>query len=254
LVATFIDRAVASRFIPWFCTVFVFILPISVVVWGLPSAGTFFANKIPVSWEQGIGRYTLRSLEMLTAPTKLTPTIQAEYSYRVKKLAELASVGPVEVHFRDAEPNAYAMPGNIILITDGLVRIMGDATLVDSIIAHELGHLHNRHGIKSIVSVQLFTKLVLRMNGQEDTAAKTSSLLASLTLFPFFSRAHETEADEYAFFLLKKNEQSPLLFVQAMNKLSEYKKVNKLDKAGYADSHPSTQQRILAAEISTTKN
>jgi Zn-dependent protease with chaperone function len=252
-ISGWIDHAVVSRWMPWCCAVFVFSMPIVFVVWGMPAVGVYLADNVPVSWEHRLGRYVLRVLEMQNKPTKLSVSVQTQYASRVNRLASLANVASVEVYFQDAPPNAFALPGNIMIITDGLIDLMGDPEMVDAVVAHELGHLQHRHALKSIASSTLFTTIVLRMNGQDGTAAKTGGLLAGLTLFPHFSRTHESQADEYAFALLKKNGQSPLLFAEAMHKFKDYQKTNKLEKAGYADSHPPTQERINAAEAAAEK-
>lgn len=242
------DRAIASSWIPLLCTLFVFLVPVSIVIWGIPAAGNLVASHMPMVWEHKLGRYVLNVVDMQTEPTKLSSAKQVIYENRIKKLANLAGLPSLEIYFRHAPPNAFAIPGNIIVITDGLIDLMDDAEVVDAVIAHELGHLQLRHGLQRIVSMNLFSTLVLRMNGQDSTAATTGNVLASLTLFPFFSRENESQADSYAFALLNKNGQSPLLFAKAMIKLSELKNNNKSNEVGYSDSHPPTQQRIKVAE------
>ncbi len=247
-VTAVIDQAITSRWVPWVCMLLVFFAPIAIVFWGMPALGTLVASNIPVSSEQKLGRYVLEVVDLQVKPTKLSQKEQTFYIERVKKLAELASVSPVEVYFRSAPANAFALPGNIIVMTDDLIGLMGDPEVIDAVVAHELGHLQHRHSLRRMVSANVFTTLVLRMNGQDGTAASTGNILAAFTMFPYFSRENEAQADEFAFELLKKNGQSPLLFAKAMNKLSESKNRNPRDKASYSDNHPPSQERVKAAE------
>lgn len=49
-----------------------------------------------------------------------------------------------------SEPNAFACPGGIILVTKGLVRKCADEDELAAVLAHEVAHIVNQDGINSI--------------------------------------------------------------------------------------------------------
>jgi predicted Zn-dependent protease len=239
-----IDTAIASRWAVAISALGLVFLPILLVVAVLPKLSELAARHVPVSVEKKLGTYVLSSGESLLPPSRMDLPTQEAYQERVKKLAQLAGLEAVQVEFRAGPPNAYALPGNIIILTD-----------VDAVIAHELGHLHQRHLIKRIVSSHLFTEVALRLNGQDGVARQMSSTLASLSLAPHYSRQHENEADKFAIDLLIENKQSPLLLALALIRLDNHYKEKGVARANYTSSHPDTAARSeLATEAAKTKN
>ena len=53
------------------------------------------------------------------------------------------------------EPNAFACPGGIILVTLGLLKLCGSEDELAAALAHELAHVARRDGIKSIKAARL---------------------------------------------------------------------------------------------------
>jgi Zn-dependent protease with chaperone function len=250
-----IDTAIASRWAVAISALGLVFFPILLVVAVLPKLSELAARHVPVSVEKKLGTYVLSSGESLLPPSRMDLPTQEAYQERVKKLAQLAGLEAVQVEFRAGPPNAYALPGNIIILTDELIRVIADPDEVDAVIAHELGHLHQRHLIKRIVSSHLFTEVALRLNGQDGVARQMSSTLASLSLAPHYSRQHENEADKFAIDLLIENKQSPLLLALALIRLDNHYKEKGVARANYTSSHPDTAARSeLATEAAKTKN
>ncbi len=53
------------------------------------------------------------------------------------------------------EVNAMAAPGGFIFVTKGLVKRCGDEETMAAILAHEIGHVAERHGLQSIKKSRL---------------------------------------------------------------------------------------------------
>ncbi len=247
LAIDWIDRAIASRWAVAICAVGLVFLPIFFVVLVLPKLSELAAIHVPVSVEKKLGNYILDSSEVWLPPSRMDLPTKEAYQERVKKLALLAGLENVRVEFRAGLPNALALPGNTIVLTDELVTVIADPEEVDAVIAHELGHLRQRHLIKKIVSTNLFTEIALRLNGQDGMARQVGSTLASLSLAPHYSRQHEIDADNFAMSLLTENKQSPLLLAQALLRLDNYYKAKGVTMGGYTSSHPDSAVRIQRA-------
>ena len=248
-VSRWIDTAIASRTMPVLCAVFVFCAPLVLIWQVLPTVANLVARHVPVRWEVPLGEHVLHSPVLAIKESKLNEAFQASYKERVKKMADLAGVQDVRVEFRAGWPNAYALPGNIMLLTDDLFSLMGSGQeqLVDAIVAHELGHMKHRHVARMLVSQQLLTEVVLKLNQQNSQTTQVAGLANGLFLQPNFSRNNETEADEFAFNLLRQNGQSPKYFVVAMRKLQFWQSKNKLHEGTFTSSHPLTANRVQAA-------
>jgi predicted Zn-dependent protease len=77
-----------------------------------------------------------------------------------------------------------------------------------------------------------------------------AAALPSMLLQSSYSREFETEADDYAFVLLKRNGVSPQVFADMLRRLeaSEPRVANDGGVGRYLASHPATEERIRRAE------
>jgi Zn-dependent protease with chaperone function len=246
-----IDRTIASRFAPWVAAALLFFFPIVLFWQMLPAAANWVAQHVPVRYELPLGEHVLQSPVLAIKASKLSKEYQTSYRQRVLKLAQLAEVQDVRVEFRAGWPNAYALPGNIMLLTDDLFNLMGSNQehLVDAIVAHELGHMKRRHIARMLISQQLLTEVILKMNGQSGPTTQIAGLANGLFLSPHFSRQHEAQADEFAFDLMRSSGQSPKYFAIAMHKLQFWQSKNQLQQGTFTSSHPISNERIDAANL-----
>jgi len=104
--------------------------------------------------------------------------------------------------FKDASPNAFALPGNNMGIHTGMLALVKNQHQLAAVIGHEIGHVLAHHGNER-VSQGMLTQMGLQvadlMLGRD--SKKDQYLMAALglgaqfgVLLPF-SRKHETEAD-----------------------------------------------------------
>jgi len=125
----------------------------------------------------------------------------------------------VELQFRDTAPNALALPGGTIVVTDGLVKLFrADERLLAAVIAHELGHVHHRHSLRHLLegsaSALIVGALVGDVSGVSTLTVNAPILLSTL----HYTRESEREADQYAFDLLRRDGRSPKDFADAMRR------------------------------------
>lgn len=110
-------------------------------------------------------------------------------------------------------PNAYALPGGVILATKGLLTVMESEAEVVSVLAHEMGHIENEHCFSAVKYEILFRKLKSPTLGQLADFAINSLLRHS------FSKTQENEADEYAYALILQTEYDPAAVSNAFRRL-----------------------------------
>lgn len=216
-------------------------------VWGVPWLADRIALAIPPAVERSLGDQVLAGLDRLgLAPSGLAPERREELAARFARLA-----GPAghRLEFRTAEdvgPNAFALPGGIVVVTDELVDLLHDDRQFDAVVAHELGHQQHHHALRQTLRGSLVAIVAALFAGDVSSAGAVVVALPTFLLDSHYSRGFEEEADRHAFDLLARHEESPFWFAEAMRRLhAAYP-----DDEGYAylSSHPPTAERIAAAE------
>ena len=187
----------------------------------IPMAADAVAQRIPREAERTLGTVALQGLDRWILKTS---QLEANELSAVRELfvalADKAGLtGGVELQFRDTAPNALALPGGTVVVTDGLVRLFkADERLLAGVIAHELGHVHHRHSLRHLLAGSASSLMVGALLGDVSgvSALVTSAPLILSTLY--YTREAEMEADQYAFNLLKKSGRSPKDFADAMRR------------------------------------
>ncbi|HEY3665102.1 MAG TPA: M48 family metallopeptidase [Polyangiaceae bacterium] len=224
---------------------------------GLDALGDRIVTVIPIERELRFGERTLRSLDSgLLERSELT----AERTQGIAALFERYSSktpehGRVRLEFRNSVvfgPNAFTLPGGIIIVTDQLVSLMSSDEEVMAVLAHELGHAHYRHVLRQTIKSSGTAVLAGVLGGDASSVAGGLSS-AFVLLGTKFSREFETQADAYATEMLQKNQLSPALFGDALAAL-----VKDEDRRGahegysFLSDHPGTADRIARARAAAS--
>ena len=186
-----------------FSVVFVVALGFSTLKWGIPLASKVVAFQLPENALQDIGQkaedYIVKDW---TGPSKLEKgqqeQIQREY------LANIAEGRPAKIIFRDGGrigANALALPNNTIIVTDQLVEMAHSDQEILGVLAHEQGHLVERHSLQQALSSLGFSILLVAVTG--DSSDLMTSLPVAI-LGAKYSRQFEQQADLYALKLMDK--------------------------------------------------
>ncbi|MBM4397064.1 MAG: M48 family metalloprotease [Deltaproteobacteria bacterium] len=91
------------------------------------------------------------------------------------------------------EINAFAIPGGYVYVTKGLLKTARSGAEVASIVAHEIGHIAARHGVKQLETMMLAQGLG-SLIGDEQIAELVSGAIQVGTGLTF-SKDQEREAD-----------------------------------------------------------
>lgn len=187
----------------------------------IPKAAEAVAHRIPREAEKSLGTIALQSLDRWLLRTSRLDAGELAAARKVfDSLAARAALSDaVELQFRDTAPNALALPGGTIVVTDGLVKLFrADERLLAAVIAHELGHVHHRHSLRHLLegsaSALIVGALVGDVSGVSTLTVNAPILLSTL----HYTRESEREADQYAFDLLSKSGRSPKDFADAMRR------------------------------------
>jgi beta-barrel assembly-enhancing protease len=147
--------------------------------------------------------------------------------------------------------NAVALPGGKIIIFQGLLDQAKSPDEVAGVLAHEMGHVRKRHVMQSLLR-QMGISLVL--GGLDGNAGS----IVNGALGATYTRAAETEADQFSMAALSSANVSPIAtasFFQRLSKMDGSDEGNEQMQAvtGYMSSHPLSSTRKKAFENSVVK-
>jgi predicted Zn-dependent protease len=221
------------------------------VHFGLPWAARKIAFLLPANLTRVLGEQTLAALDgSALQPTKLTHerqlALQAEFA---RFLARTGDATPAAIEFR-AMPgvgaNAFALPSGVIVLTDDLVLLAGDDQEILAVLAHECGHLEQRHALRSVLQNSAVFVLVALVTGDVSSATALGGALPAYLLQTKFSREFEREADAHAVTVLRRAGIDPARLATMLDRLAQSHGVGNAKILGYLGSHPPTPERIEA--------
>lgn len=192
-------------------------------LWGLPLAARVVVALIPHSVDAAIGEVALQSIdEHLMAPSQLPLAEQNRLRTAFTQSMATMPAGSLpewRLVFRKSKigPNALALPGGTMILTDELVQLVeGDAQVITGVLAHELGHVQHRHGMRMVVQASVIGAVASMVLGDFSTMLAAVPVLMGQA---HYSRAAEQEADEHAVQVLKAAGISPLVMVKLFTQL-----------------------------------
>jgi Zn-dependent protease with chaperone function len=193
--------------------------------WGVPWAARAAVPLIPATVDAEVGERAMASLdEHLLKPSKLPPAEQQRLRAAFAQAAQAQPAGFVPPHrilFRASEigPNALALPGGTMVVTDDLVDLLdGDAAVITGVLAHEIGHVRHRHGMRMLVQVTAIGVVASAVLGD------FSALLTAVPVWlgqAAYARDAEREADAESATFLKNAGITPAVMVTFFEKIAE---------------------------------
>jgi predicted Zn-dependent protease len=221
-------------------------------LYGLPAAAERIAAQVPIETEAALGEHVLTWLDSnhWFGPTRLEKDLQEGIR---GGFADLHSALPLasryRLEFRDAKligPNAFALPGGTIVITDEMVRVAKSREEILAVLAHEIGHVELRHTLRHLLQDSAVAAVAAAITSDAASLSVAVAGAPALLAQAKYSREFETEADEFAFRLLKQRGLSPEAFATLMERLA--KEHSAAERAfGFIATHPVTAERVNRA-------
>jgi beta-barrel assembly-enhancing protease len=245
-----VDRAIANPRAVIAMATAIFLLPIVLVVWGIPALGVFLAPYLPASLERALAEESLAYIELSSEETEIDDTSQQYLRRKFDEMKSLAGVPEATLVFKSWIPNAVTLPGGTIIITDELIKVVGATDGAVAVLAHELAHAKLKHSSQHVFTGTAMWSIVLPMVSGDRATGKIAGSVGELFLDSRYSRGLEREADAFAHQLLAQIGQNPRTLGTALEQLeSELGGGLKRQKgqSTYASSHPATHDRVDAA-------
>jgi predicted Zn-dependent protease len=156
------------------------------------------------------------------------------------------------------EPNAFACPGGLILLTRGLVKLCANEEELAAVLAHEVAHLAHQDGVKSINRSRwaevVATAGAARVKQRGAVAADLVShfdgsigdIFQTLVVNGYGRRAEE-RADLAALQIMQKAGYNPGAMVSVLTKMATAENRER----GMARTHPPARLRLVIAQGQT---
>lgn len=238
--------------------------------WGVPWASEKIAHALPHKTNEIIASNTLEFLddyifEDSGLPQEQKDSIRKHFETHIIPIGSSNDEVKYQLHFRLWKndeldiPNALALPGGDIILTDKFVQLCETQDEMDSVLLHEMGHIEHRHSLTQLIESTFVAVAVMMIVGDSNGIADAGVGLGSLLVSSNYSRNHEAQADQFAFEKMLQHKMDPAAFSSIMKRMDAYvhearyssKKSEKDDSEesvlDYLSSHPGTDQRTQMA-------
>jgi len=224
---------------------------------GLPLLAEPVAAVMPLSWEERMGQSVrAQALALFGRNAKLC-TAEAGHRALNDLVGRLAATTPSRYTYRvtvvdSPLVNAFAAPAGYIVVFRGLIDKAGSGEEVAGVLAHEMGHVIERHGTEGLVrqfGMQVIIGALLGdASGIGSTAADIGAQLASLS----YGRAAEREADRIGVTMLNRADIRGAGFVGFFRRIGKDSAAMERGLLRYLSTHPPTEERAADIESRAT--
>ncbi|HUH60498.1 MAG TPA: M48 family metalloprotease, partial [Candidimonas sp.] len=230
---------------------------------GLPSMGSASAVELSPSLERTLGDAIMeqgrRDITYIA-----DPDVSQYLTAMGRKLVTQSPAGTPQritvFAVRDPQINAFALPGGYIGVNSGLVVASQSESELASVVAHEIGHVVQRHIARGmtqrsqsnhVMLAALAGALLAALSGSGDLAMGVAAFgqAAAVDRQLGFSRQAEQEADRAGFDMMRKTGFDPRGMVRMFDRLTNASRLNEgMGGGGYTSTHPLSVQRTADIE------
>ncbi len=227
----------------------------------LPRLGDAGADELSPSMERRIGESIVGEMQrrgMIDDDAEITDWLNRFAS----ALTSTEQASGYDFSFflvRDATLNAFALPGGFIGVHSGLIVATQSESELASVLAHEIGHVTQRHIARmlarqrqgSVVMLAAMVLAALAAGSNPQAAGGLASLGSTVAQQQMlgFSRDAEREADRIGLEMLRQGDFDSNAMVSFLNRLQNSGRLYESGAPEYLRTHPITSSRI--ADIQT---
>lgn len=216
--------------------------------YGVPLLAERAAMLLPTSVDERLGRESLQILDKaFLKPTALPPERQAEIRDDFNRIvADARSAHKYRLEFRaggNIGANALALPSGIVIVTDELVELAEHRDEITAVLAHEVGHVEHRHSLRMIIQSSATAAIMAGLLGDVTSVSSLIAATPAVLVQAKFSRALETEADDFSYAWLHKHGIPTHHFGDLLKRLEDSHGSGD-ESFSYFSSHPPAAERL----------
>ena len=231
--------------------------------WSFAAAGALWvmfggaARGYPIAEERKLGeRFSVEAAGTLPV---IREAAVVDYVNRLGQriVAHLDAPQPFEYRFhviRDAQLNAFAVPGGFVYVNSGLLLRVGNESELAGVLAHEIGHTHAHHLVRQQEKTRFlnYATLAGMLLSIVHPAIGAAAMGANATVQLKYQREFEQEADYLGIRYMGDAGLDPHGMVSFMKRMWNEQRTMLLDQIPpYMLSHPMTEERINYLETAT---
>lgn len=209
----------------------------------------FIAFQIPASAEINLGSSVF---EQLKRQSKIVtdPRLEEKLHEVTSRLLPALANSGYEFKFYildDTNVNAFALPGGNVIVLAGLLRAAERPEEIAGVLAHEIAHVTERHGLRKIIDMAGLYLVVQSLFGDSTGLAAVVANGSEFLLQQKYSRDFEREADDAGWQYLVASGIDPHGLIDFFKRLMDQEKTNPTVPA-LLSTHPATLERIHRLE------
>lgn len=205
--------------------------------------------------ERTIGEtLSLESLQRFGTPVKNEP-LQEYVTLVGSAVAATSKRSTIPYRFAVLDTpiyNAFAAPGGIIFISRAMLDLLENEAELAAVLAHEVGHVAERHAVRSIKRAQFFEGMgkLTAASMKGDKGKKFESMIGDIQNVLFdkgLDKEMEFEADRAAVETTLRTGYDPAGMLSVLKKLKRVEARN-TTKGSWFSTHPPLDERIARLE------
>lgn len=225
----------------------IFATVVCLIIYSLFVITNNLVNFIPVSFEQQIGKLIVNNFKEKSQSSSTQQQLNILLNHLEQKIPEdnIAKRNYELIYIEEDTINALALPGDTIVIYEGLLEDIESENELMMILGHEIGHFANRDHLRSIGNLILMRMVINYFLGGSEIL-QSGADLSNLIVNAQYSQNQEKKADIFGLNLLYRyygHVNGATDFFQRLNKQQRNQ-----ESIAFLSSHPLPKTRIKHLE------
>jgi len=217
------------------------------LTYGVPAFATSVAFALPAHTssllsDEGLGVMDNLMFDQSELPPETIERVSGIFGDIQSTNQEFGSYR-LEYRASNIGPNAFAVPGGIVVMTDEIIDLAESDDEIMAVLAHEVGHLYGRHSLRILLQNSVTALLIAGLTGDVSNITALSATIPTVLMQAKYSRDFEREADEFAFEYLKNRGVSTNALSELLLRIDPSESDNE-SVHGWLSSHPSSKERV----------
>lgn len=226
----------------------------------LPELGDSVSSAISLNQEKTLGQAWL-ALFRRQVETTYDPILTDYTEHLLYQLASHSELKTKELAFvmvNNPTINAFAVPGGVIGLHNGLFLHAQTEDQLSAVLAHEIAHLSQRHyarsledakrqSIPTLAAILASVVLAATAGGDAGMAAFTATQAIAIDSRLRFTRYREQEADRIGMQTLTKSGRDPHAVAQMFQQMLKANRFYGNQAYEFLQTHPLTESRVIDA-------
>ncbi|EAZ93093.1 M48 family metallopeptidase [Crocosphaera chwakensis] len=236
------DRNPPPNFRQLFIILGIFLIIIILIIQLISFLVDWGITYIPVSWEQKLGSIVVPIYEEKSEDSPQQQVLN-QLLDRLESQIDDESIAKRDyrvIYIPEDTVNAFAIPGDVIGVFQGLVEKVNSENELMMILGHELGHFSHRDHLRGLGKALIIQIAIATVAGDNTLLSNSIGTITETISNSHYSRSQEYQADEYGLMLLNKTYGHVVGATDFFKHLDQKKALN----WDFFSTHPASKKRV----------